>query len=115
MNPSDREPIWWFPNEIPLEERSPEVGMLPWQLWGWLKAGNNQGPKLMFWVEPGMQIPPHQVKEYFEWMGVMKVIGLKPSGHFSQDEYADRIGEETRKFVDDILTSKTVWNDTRIH
>jgi hypothetical protein len=82
---------------------------------GLIKAGNNQGQKLMFWVDQGMQIPPHQVKEYFEWMGVMKVIGLKPSGHFSQDEYADRIGEETRKFVDDILTSKTVWNDTRIH
>ena len=33
MNPSDREPIWRFPNQIPLEGRSPEVGMLIWQLW----------------------------------------------------------------------------------
>ncbi|CAN9396983.1 unnamed protein product [Alternaria alternata] len=108
LNPSDREPIWRFPNEIPLEGRSPEVGMLLWQLWDWLKAGNNQVPKLMFWVEPGMLIPPHQVKEYSEWMGVTKVIGLGPSGHFPQEEYPDRIGEETRKFVDAILTSKTV-------
>jgi hypothetical protein len=55
-----------------------------------------------------MLIPPHQVKEYSEWMGVTKVIGLGPSGHFPQEEYPDRIGEETRKFVDDILASKTV-------
>lgn len=41
-------------------------------------------------------------------MGVTKVIGLGPSGHFPQDEYSDCIGEETRKFVDAILTSKTV-------
>lgn len=62
-----------------------------------------------------MLIPPYQVKEYSEWMGVTKVIGFGLSGYFPQDEYTDRIGEETRKFVDDILTSKTVWNDTRIH
>jgi hypothetical protein len=40
-------------------------------------------------------------------MDVTNVIGLGPSGHFPQDEYPDRIGEETRKFVDAILTSKT--------
>ena len=73
-----------------------------------MKAGHNQVPKLMFWVEPGMPIPPHQVKEYSEWMGATKVIGLGPSGHFPQEEYPDRIGEETRKFVDAILASKTV-------
>ena len=106
LNPSDREPIWRFPNEIPLEGRSPEVGMMIWQFWDWLKAGNNPIPKLMFWVEPGMVIPPHQVKEISEWMGDPKVVGLGPSGHFPQEEYPDRIGEETRKFVDVILRSK---------
>ena len=40
-------------------------------------------------------------------MSVTNVIGLGPSGNFPQ-EYPDRIGEETRKFVDAILTSKTV-------
>jgi hypothetical protein len=81
--------------------------MLLWQLWNWFKAGNNQVLKLMFWVEPGMLIPPHQVKGYSGWVGIMRVIGLGPSGHFPQEEYPDRIGEETRKFVDDILTNKT--------
>ena len=48
-----------------------------------------------------------QVRGYPEWMSVTNVIGLGPSGNFPQ-EYPDRIGEETRKFVDAILTSKTV-------
>jgi hypothetical protein len=36
----------------------------------------------------------------------MRVIGLGPSSHFPQEEYPDRIGEEIRKFVHDILTNK---------
>ncbi|KAL1793733.1 hypothetical protein ACET3X_008715 [Alternaria dauci] len=107
LKPADREPIWRFPNEIPLEGRSPEVGMMIWQNWDWLKAGNNRVPKLMFWVEPGMLVPPQKVKEISEWMGDMKVVGLGPSRHFPQEEYPDRIGEETRKFVDGILANKT--------
>jgi hypothetical protein len=39
-------------------------------------------------------------------MGITKVIGLGSSGYFPQDEYPDRVGEETRKFVDDILKNK---------
>ena len=39
-------------------------------------------------------------------MSVTNVIGLGPSGNFPQEEYHDRIGEETRKFVDAILASK---------
>jgi haloalkane dehalogenase len=68
-----------------------------------LKAGNNQVPKLMFWVEPGMLLPPHKVKEAAEWLDNPKVVGLGPSGRFPQEEYPHRIGEETRKFVDNIL------------
>ncbi|CAG5174347.1 uncharacterized protein ALTATR162_LOCUS7767 [Alternaria atra] len=105
-NPLDREPQWRMPNEIPLEGRAPDVGKMVWQAWEWLKAGNNQVPKLIFWVEPGMLVPPHRVKDVAEWMGNPKVVGLGPSGHFPQEEYPHRIGEETRKFVDNILEGK---------
>jgi haloalkane dehalogenase len=73
---------------------------------GRLKGGNNQVPKLLFSVNPGMLLPPHRVKDVAEWMGNPPVVRLGNSGHFPQEEYPHRIGEETRRFVDNLLVGK---------
>jgi len=42
---------------------------------GRLKEDNNQVPKLLFSVNPGMLLPPHRVNDVAEWMGNPQLLG----------------------------------------
>jgi haloalkane dehalogenase len=73
---------------------------------GRLKEGNNQVPKLLFSVNPGMLLPPHRVDDVAEWMGNPSVVRLGNSAHFPQEEHPHRISEETGKFFDNLSVGK---------
>jgi haloalkane dehalogenase len=103
LKPSDREPTWRFPNEIPFEGRPQDVLQVMNGYWTWLQGPQNQIPKLMFWAEPGVILPPRKVKEVAEGLDNLRGIGIGPGTHFVQEDNPHLIGAETKKFVEEVM------------
>lgn len=99
-----REPLWRFPNEIPIEGHPADVWEKVNRYIDWLL--HTKVPKLFFWVEPGVVITKEPVKGLVEKLQNTKIVFLGPGLHYFQEDYPHTIGREIaqllqlrRKFV----------------
>ena len=101
LNPKDREPMYRFPNEIPFGGHPANVAEIVDKYWEWLR--NNEVPKLMFWGEPGAVVSPEKAEELVGMMKNVRSVGLGKGRHFLQEDNPQLIGEESRKFVEEVV------------
>jgi haloalkane dehalogenase len=101
LDPKDREPVYRFPNEIPFDGYPTDVAKRVDDYWAWLQG--SEVPKLMFWADPGAIIPPKKAREIEIGLKNVRSVGIGPGNHYLQEDNPRLIGEETRKFVQEVV------------
>jgi haloalkane dehalogenase len=92
LDPSSREPVYRFPNEIPLDEHPADVWAMSKKYMEWLSI--TELPKLWFWVTPGVFIMEDKVKELKQQLHNAKAVFLGEGIHYVQEDYPHEIGRE---------------------
>lgn len=103
LNPKDREPVWRFPNEIPFDGHPTDVAKIVEDYWAWLEG--SEIPKLLFWAEPGRLVSVTRARELEAGLKYLRSVGIGPGQHYHQEDNPHLIGEETKKFVQEVVDS----------
>jgi haloalkane dehalogenase len=90
--PEDREPIYRFPNEVPIAGTPADVYAMATAYHAWLLE--TQTPKIFFHAAPGLFIPPARAGFYSEHLKACRVVDLGHGLHFLQEDHPDTIGME---------------------
>ncbi|KAH8811246.1 putative Haloalkane dehalogenase [Xylogone sp. PMI_703] len=87
-----REPIYRFPNELPVEGEPADVWETAQKYMAWLVDSDT--PKLFFWAPEGVFIQGHRAKELLEQMHNIQSVRLESGKHYLQEDHPDIIGRE---------------------
>jgi haloalkane dehalogenase len=91
-DPDSREPIYRFPNELPIAGEPPDVWAMAEAYHAWLL--DNDIPKLFFWADPGSIISPKRAAWLQARLKACKSVPLGPGRHYVQEDHADLIGRQ---------------------
>ena len=92
LDPASREPVYRFPNELPIAGAPADTWAMAQAYQAWLLE--TEIPKLLFLVEPGSLIPPARAAWLQKRLKSCQSVPLGPGRHFVQEDHADRIGRE---------------------
>ncbi|MBB5060033.1 haloalkane dehalogenase [Granulicella aggregans] len=93
----DREPLYRFPNELPIAHEPADVYARAERYHDWLMA--NELPKLYFWASPGGLIPEEKAAWYVRTLRNTESVALGAGKHFVQEDNPHLIGQEIAKWV----------------
>lgn len=96
LDPPSREPVWRWPNEIPIEGEPADV----------TEAADNYSrgltkselPKLLFFAEPGAIVTPEVLAWCEDNLKNLTTIPIGPGIHYIQEDNPHLIGEEIAKW-----------------
>ncbi|NPD69307.1 haloalkane dehalogenase (plasmid) [Lichenicola cladoniae] len=97
LDPAHREPVYRFPNELPIAGLPVDVWAMATAYHNWLLG--NDVSKLFFWVEPGALIPAERGAWYAEHLRNCRSVALGAGEHFLQENHADIIGQEITQWL----------------
>jgi haloalkane dehalogenase len=92
LNPNDREPMYRFPNELPIAGTPNDVYAMAVAYHDWLLA--TETPKLFFHAHPGIFIPPARAEFYRTYLKSCHAVDLGQGLHYLQEDHPDTIGHE---------------------
>jgi haloalkane dehalogenase len=92
LNPNDREPIYRFPNELPIAGTPNDVYAMAVAYHEWLLA--TEKPKLFFHARPGIFISPSGAEFYRTHLKSCHTVDLGQGLHYLQEDHPDTIGRE---------------------
>jgi len=92
LDPASREPVYRFPNELPIAGAPADVWAMVEAYQAWMLE--SEIPKLLLWAEPGAFIPPKRAAWLQARLKSCKSVPLGPGRHFVQEDHADLIGQE---------------------
>jgi haloalkane dehalogenase len=90
--PKDREPIYRFPNELPIAGTPSDVYAMAVAYHEWLLA--TETPKIFFHAAPGVFISPTLAAFYRAHLKACRVVNLGQGLHYLQEDHPGRIGQE---------------------
>jgi haloalkane dehalogenase len=90
LDPASREPVYRFPNELPIAGAPVDVWAMAEAYQAWLLE--TEIPKLFFWADPGSLIPPKRAAWLQARLRSCTTVPLGPGRHFVQEDHADHIG-----------------------
>ena len=99
LDPASREPVYRFPNELPIAGAPVDVWAMAEAYHAWLL--DTEIPKLFFWAEPGSIISTGRADWLRARLKACRSVPLGPGYHFVQEDHADIIG---RQISDWLLT-----------
>ena len=88
--PASREPVYRFPNELPIAGEPVDVCAMVSAYHDWLLATDI--PKLFFSTDPGAFIPPARAAWYAMHLRNCRWVALGAGKHFMQEDHPDAIG-----------------------
>lgn len=91
LDPDDREPVYRFPNELPIAGEPADVWAMAGAYHEWLLE--TELPKLFFWAEPGALISAERAAWYASNLKACRAVGLGTGVHYLQEDHADAIGQ----------------------
>ena len=91
LDPAAREPVYRFPNELPIAGSPADVWAMVGAYFDWLQETDI--PKLLFWADPGAFISPQRAKWLQSRLKACTTIPLGAGRHFVQEDHADTIGQ----------------------
>ena len=92
LDPGDREPIYRFPNELPIAGAPADVWAMAQAYHAWLMETDT--PKLLFWAEPGALVSPERAAWYARQLKACRTVPLGEGLHYVQEDHPDVIGRE---------------------
>ena len=95
-DPTNRKPVWRWPNEIPIAGDPPEVVEAVSAYNQWLQQSDL--PKLLFYGAPGILGSPQMVEWSIQNLKNLKTVDIGPGIHFLQEDNPHLIGAELAEF-----------------
>jgi haloalkane dehalogenase len=92
LEPADREPLYQFPNALPIAGSPPDTYAMAVAYNDWLLETDT--PKLFFSVEPGSLMPPERAAWYRKRLKACRSVPLGRGAHYVQEDHPDAIGRE---------------------
>ena len=92
LDPTSREPVWRFPNEILIEGKPTDVWEKAQKYMTWLQQTNL--PKLLFWVTTAIIVTKGTAERCIQTFPNTKSVYLGHGLHFVQEDYPHTIGRE---------------------
>ncbi|KAK4062903.1 hypothetical protein Trihar35433_8698 [Trichoderma harzianum] len=99
-DPAHREPLFWWPNEIPIEGHPADVYERASKYHEWLLE--TQVSKLFFWAEPGRIVSAEKAQWYLDHLKNVKGIFVGKGTHFLQEDHPHRIGTEMSSWLNSL-------------
>ncbi|KAL7933587.1 Alpha/Beta hydrolase protein [Trichoderma chlorosporum] len=96
LRPSDREPLYRWPNEVPIEGVPADVNERLTKSHDWLLQADM--PTLLFWADPGWVIREEKAQWYLKSLRNAKGVFVGKGYHFLQEDHPHRIGIEISKW-----------------
>jgi haloalkane dehalogenase len=98
LQPCDREPIFRFPNELPIAGAPNDVwaAASAWREW----LLETKIPKLFFWADPGALISPQQAAWFMNHLSCCKSVELGLGRHYLPEDHAQRISSEIAAWLE---------------
>ena len=97
LEPSSREPLYRFPNDVPIAGEPAEVYSRVEAANEWLLA--NDLPKLLFAAQPGIIVTEDVAKWYTERLHNSLTVDLGPGLHYVQEDNPHLIGSEVAAWL----------------
>ena len=97
LDPSTREPVYRFPNELPIAGAPADVWAMAEAYHDWLLRTDI--PKLFFWADPGGLISPARAAFLASELKACTTVPLGPARHYVQEDHADLIGGEIARWL----------------
>ncbi|KAL7930694.1 Alpha/Beta hydrolase protein [Trichoderma chlorosporum] len=98
--PSYREPVYRWPNEIPIEGQPADVNERLTKSHSWLLKADV--PTLLFWADPGWVIREEQAQWYLKTLRNAKGVNVGKGLHYFNEDHPHRIGTEILNWVQKI-------------
>lgn len=90
--PASREPVYRWPNEIPIKHHPADVYKLVEDYHDWLLKADF--PKLFFYATPGRIVGEEKAEYYLKTLKNVKGVHVGQGLHFLQEDHPHRIGRE---------------------
>jgi haloalkane dehalogenase len=100
LAPKYREPIYRFPNELPIAGTPNDVYAMAMAYHDWLLE--TETPKIFFHAAPGIFIPPVSAAFYREHLKSCRAVDLGKGYHYLQEDHPDTIGKEIAAWLSDL-------------
>ena len=97
LQPATREPIYRWPNEIPIKGSPTDVHQIAEKFYTWLLANNL--PKLFFWATPGALISETFATQLSNTLHNNRSIGIGKGVHYIQEDNPHLIGREIAEWI----------------
>ena len=108
LEPSSREPVYRWPNEVPIEGKPAEVYAVVEKYHAWLLE--NEVPKLFFWATPGVIIREELAGWYGKMLKNTRSVGIGPGRHYLQEDNPHLIGTELAKWMEKVVLAEDGGN-----
>jgi len=96
LNPSDRKPVWMWPNQLSIEGEPKDVTDIINAYSKWLVK--TKLPKLLFHATPGLLIQAPVVEWAEKNLKNLTVVNVGPGLHYLQEDHPHKIGWELAKW-----------------
>ena len=104
LDPDDREAVYRWPNEVPIEGQPSEVYAIAVKYHTWLLE--NDVPKLFFWANPGSIISEELAGFYLKALRNTENVHIGPGKHFLQEDNPHLIGRELASWLEHTIEGK---------
>ena len=94
---ASREPLWRWPNEIPIAGSPAYMVETVSVIHDWLKL--TKLPKILFWATPGELVSKEKVDQYAQTWKNLHSVDIGPGYHYVQEDNPHLIGDEIGKWL----------------
>ena len=104
LKPVDREPLYRWPNEVPIEGQPRDMQAIVEKYHAWLLE--NDIPKLFFWATPGAIMGEELAGWYRKTLKNVTSVHIGPGKHYLQEDNPHLIGKELAKWMDQVVIAR---------
>ncbi len=97
QSPRSREPVYRWPNELPIAGDPADVSAITEKYYAWLLE--TRVPKLMFWATPGGLVSETKAVWYTNTLHNVRSVAIGPGIHYVQEDNPHLIGYEIAEWL----------------
>jgi haloalkane dehalogenase len=104
LKPEYREPLYRFPNDIPIEGKPADMWEMAKRYTKWLVE--TEVPKLFFWASPGAVVPEAVAQRFIRDLRNTRSVALGKGIHYLSEDYPDQISREIAAWLPTLSAEK---------
>jgi haloalkane dehalogenase len=97
LEPAAREPVYRWPNQIPIKGEPEDVQGIVQKYHDWLL--DTELPKIMFWATPGVFVPQEKAERYLDRLKNVTGVFVGQGSHWLQEDHPRLIGMEIARWL----------------